>query len=102
MNRKKKATSRKLAVGLNISRTSVRRILKYDLLIQPHKKIIEPLLTDEHKEKRKQFSNWVRRGFRKEDTVPRMRNCSTQMGSTTVKMIVYGQSAESKLIKEVA
>ena len=65
LNRKKKVTSRKL----NISRTSVRRILKNDLLFRPYKIIVEPLLTDEHKEKRKKFSNWVRRRFRKEDTM---------------------------------
>ena len=69
LNRKKKVTSRKLAVELNISRTSVRRILKNDLLLRPYKKIVEPLLTDEHKEKRKKFSNWVRRRFRKENTM---------------------------------
>ena len=68
-NLKKKVTSRKLAVELNISRTSVRRILKNDLLLRPYKKIVEPLLTDEHKEKRKKISNWVRTRFRKEDTI---------------------------------
>ena len=55
LNRKRKATSRKLAVQLNISRTSVRRILKNDLLLRPYNKIVESLLTDEHKEKRKIF-----------------------------------------------
>ena len=65
LNRKKKVTSRKL----NISRTSVRRILKNDLLLRPYKKIVEPLLIDEHKKKRKKFSNWVRTRFRKEDTM---------------------------------
>ena len=69
LNRKKKVASRKLAVELNISRTSVRWILKNDLLLRPYKKIVEPLLTDEHKEKRKKFSNWVRKRFRKEDTI---------------------------------
>ena len=68
LNRKKKVASRKLAVELNISRTSVRRILKNDLLLRPYTKIVEPLLTDEHKEKKK-FSNWVRTRFRKEDTI---------------------------------
>ena len=48
-------TSRKLAVELNISRTGVRRILKNDLLLRPYKKIVEPLLTGEHKEKRKKI-----------------------------------------------
>ena len=69
LNRKKKVTSRKLAVELNISRTSVRRILKEDLHLRSYKKIVEPLLTDEHKEKRKKFSNWERTHFRKEDTM---------------------------------
>ena len=59
LNWKKKVTSRKLAAELNISRTSVRQILKNDLLLRPYKKIVEPLLTDEHKEKRKKFSKWV-------------------------------------------
>ena len=62
-------TSRKLAVELNISRTSVRRILKNDLLLRLYKKIVEPLLIGEHKEKRKEFSNSVRTCFRKEDTM---------------------------------
>lgn len=31
--------------------------------------VIEPSLTDEHKEKRKIFANWVRNHFRKEDTM---------------------------------
>ena len=55
LNRKKNVTSRKLAVELNISRTSVRRILKSDLLLRPYKKIVEPLLTDKHREKKKIF-----------------------------------------------
>ncbi|CAF3476932.1 unnamed protein product [Rotaria socialis] len=69
LNRKEKVTSRKLAAVLNISRTSVHRRLKDDLLLQSYKKIVEPLLTDEHKEKRKTFSIWVRTRFRKEDTI---------------------------------
>ena len=57
LNRKKKMTSQKLAVELNISRTSVRRILKNDLLLRPYKIIVELLLTDEHRETRQKFSN---------------------------------------------
>ena len=57
LNRKKKVTSRKLAVQLNISQASVRRILKNDLPLRPYKKMVEPLLTDEYKEKRKKISN---------------------------------------------
>ena len=29
----------------------------------------EPLLTDEHKEKRMKFANWIRTNFRKENTM---------------------------------
>ena len=43
--------------------------MKNDLLLRLYKEVVEPLLTDEHKEKRKKFSNWVRRRFRKEDTM---------------------------------
>ena len=65
LNQKKKVASRKLAVELNISRTSVRRILKNDLLLRPYKKIVEPLLTDEHKEKRKNFRTAYEHVFEK-------------------------------------
>ena len=70
LNPKKKVTSRKLAVELNISRTSVRRILKNDLLLPPYTKIVEPLLTDEHEEKRKQnFRTGYGHVFEKRDTM---------------------------------
>ena len=63
-----RVSARKLATKLNMSRTSVRRVLKDDLHLRVYKTVIEPLLTDEHKMKRKKFSNWVRTNFRKEDT----------------------------------
>ena len=69
LNRKKKVTDGKLSVELSIFHTSVRRILKNDLLLRPYKKIVEPLLTDEHKEKRKKFLNCIRRRFRKGNTM---------------------------------
>ena len=69
LNRKKKVTSQKLAVQVNISRTSVRRVLKNDLLLRLYTKIVRSLVIGEHKEKRKKFSNWVRTRFRKEDTM---------------------------------
>ena len=62
-------SSRKLARELGISRTSVQRILKNDLKLQAYKIQIEPLLTNEHEEKRVKFANWVRTKFRKEDTL---------------------------------
>ena len=54
---------------LDISATSVRRILKNDLGLKPYRKIIEPALSDDQKMKRKKFANWVRTNFRKEDTM---------------------------------
>ncbi len=54
---------------LDISERSVRRIIKNDLGLYPYKKVIEPLLSDDQKLKRKQFVNWVRTNFRKEDTL---------------------------------
>ena len=69
LTRKRRISTRKLALEPDISRTSVRRILKEDLHLRSYKKVIEPLLTDEQKAKRKKFSNWVRTNFRKEDTM---------------------------------
>jgi len=54
---------------LSISGTSAQRVLKNDLKLQAYKIQNEPLLTDEHKEKRMQFANWMRINFRKEDTM---------------------------------
>jgi hypothetical protein len=68
LKRKKKVSSRKLATELDISRTTVRRILKSDLGCHPYKKRIEPLMTVDQKAKRKKFSNWIRTNFKKEDT----------------------------------
>ncbi len=67
--RGKRVSSRKLARDLNISRTSVRRILKDDLGLRTYKILNEPSPTEEHKEKRVQFANWIRTNFRKEDTM---------------------------------
>lgn len=66
---RKKVSTRKLAIDLSMSRTSIQRILKSDLGLRAYKKIIEPRLTDEQKIKRKQFANWVRNNFRKEQTM---------------------------------
>jgi len=50
---KGKVSSRKLALDLKVSRTSARRILRDDLGCRPYKYLVEPALTEEHKEKRK-------------------------------------------------
>jgi hypothetical protein len=65
----KTISARKLAFALNCSRSSASRIIKDDLKLKSYKMILEPLLTDEHKEKRQIFANWVRNHFRKEDTM---------------------------------
>ena len=52
---------------LDISQKSVRRIIKNDLELRPYKIVIEPLLSNDQKIKRKKFANWVRTNFRKEE-----------------------------------
>jgi transposase len=69
LERRKRVSSQKLSRELGISRTSVQRILKNDLALQAYKLQKEPLLTDEHKEKRIQFANWIRTNFRKGETM---------------------------------
>ena len=66
---KKNVSTRKLSKRLDLSRTSVRRILKDELNCYPYKKIIEPALTDEHIAKRKKFANWIRTNFKKQETM---------------------------------
>ncbi|CAF1037694.1 unnamed protein product [Rotaria magnacalcarata] len=69
LKRKKKVSSRILAHELSVSRTSVRRILRDDLQYHAYKMRVVPLLKDEHKGKRKRFSNWIRTYFKKETTM---------------------------------
>ena len=69
LNRRRPLSSRKLAHELVISRSSVQKILKNDLELQAYKMQKEPLLTDEHKEKRMKLANWIRTNFRKENTM---------------------------------
>ena len=67
LHRKKRVSAGKLSMELGISERSVRRIMKNDLGLHPYKKVIEPLLSNDQKIKRKKFANWVRTNFRKED-----------------------------------
>ena len=69
LSRKKKVSARKLSMELDISERSIRRIMKNDLGLRPSKKVIESLLSNDEKIKRKKFANWVRRNFRKNDTM---------------------------------
>ena len=56
---------------LNISNSSVHRILQDDLGYFPYKKIIQPAITDVQKQKRIKFANWVFNNLKKND----IRNC---------------------------
>ena len=60
---------RSLAKDYSISKSSAYRILKDNLKLCTYKMRIEPKLTEEHKNKRKKFVNWVGHNFRKEDTM---------------------------------
>ena len=55
LNLKRKVSIQKLIHEFDISYGSARRILKNDLKLRSCKMVIEPLLTDEHKEKRKKI-----------------------------------------------
>ena len=69
LKRRKLVSSQKTACQLCISRTIVRRMLRNDLGLRVYKVQNEPLLTNEHKEKRVKFANWIRTDFRKENTM---------------------------------
>ena len=60
---------RSWAKDYNISKSSAHRILKDTLKVCAYKMRIEPKLTEEHKNKRKELVNWVGYNFRKEDTM---------------------------------
>ena len=57
LNRRNLVSSRKHALELGISRSSVQRILKNNQKLQAYKIQSEPMLTDEHKAKRLKFAN---------------------------------------------
>ena len=57
---------------------SAHRILKDNLKFCAYKMRIEPKLTEEHKNKRKKFVNWLGYNFRKEDTMRRRKNISSR------------------------
>ena len=69
LQKNKPISTRKLPKEFNISRRSTQRILRNNLGLFAYKKIREPKLTDEHKDKRKKFANGIRTNFRKEETM---------------------------------
>ena len=44
-------------------------MLKNDIGLRPYKILMEPLLSDDQRIKRKKFANWFRTHFRKEGTM---------------------------------
>ncbi|CAF1658569.1 unnamed protein product [Rotaria magnacalcarata] len=62
-------TTRRLATDYGISKSSAHRILTEDLKLYAYKMTIEPKLTEELKNKRKKFVNWIGNNIRKEDTM---------------------------------
>ncbi|CAF2148691.1 unnamed protein product, partial [Rotaria magnacalcarata] len=63
----KRVSTRRLAAKMNISKSSIHRILRKDLGCFPYKKIKQPKLTDVQKKKRVKFANWVLNNFTKSD-----------------------------------
>ena len=71
-------------------------MLKDDLELQAYKIQKEPLFTDEHKEKRMKFANWIRTDFRKENTMNILFSDEKMFDidgvqTLTLKMIEYGR-----------
>lgn len=67
--RKRPLSVRKLANELSTSASSMHRVLLNDLKLKSYKKIVEPMLSEEHKHKRVQFATWIRNNFSKDDTM---------------------------------
>ncbi|CAF2141335.1 unnamed protein product [Rotaria magnacalcarata] len=69
MNRKIPLSAAKMVIEMNLSETTVWRVLKEALKLKPYKMVVKPSLTDQQKESRKRFENWMRTNFGKEDTM---------------------------------
>ena len=61
----KQKSSRKLAKSLNVSRTTIGRVIKDDLGFKSYVKRVAPKLTDAQKQKRYSFGIWARKNIRK-------------------------------------
>ena len=62
---KKKKSARKLAKSLNVSRTTIQKVIKDDIGLKLYTKHIAPKLTDSQKQKRHSFGIWTRKNIRK-------------------------------------
>ena len=101
----KRIFCRKLAFEMDMSFSSAYRIVRKDLKMKTYKINVEPPLKNEYKTQRKKFANWVRKEFRKEDTMRILfsdeKKSLILTVSMTVKMIVYGSLIRRKQIGEV-
>ena len=69
LRRKKRVAARKLCTELGISDRIIRQMTENYLRPHSYKIVIEPLFSDDQKIKRKQFANWIRTNFQREDTM---------------------------------
>jgi len=68
VKKRKNVSVRKLANKLKTSKTTIHRLLKTDLKYKAYKIRKQPALTNKHKLNRKQFANWVKNNFNKDQT----------------------------------
>ena len=106
LRRKKRVSARKLSMDLHISDRSVRRIMKNDLGLRPYKKVIEPLLSNDQKIKRKNICKLDSNKFSKrghyENSLFRWEILLTLMVSIILKTIECRQEIVMMPIKRVA
>lgn len=103
LSRQRKVSEGTLANELNISRISVRRMLKEDLECYSCKLVVESAITNEHKEQRKTFAKWVQKISTNDQTRKILfsadKKCLISMVCTTYKTLAFGQSTVQKQIK---
>ncbi len=68
LDQKKQVSTRRLAAEINISKSSIHRILREDLGCFSYKKIKQPRITNLQKTKRIKFANCVLNNYTKDDT----------------------------------
>lgn len=68
LSKKQPKSTRKLSKKLNVSRTTIQRIIKKDLGLKSYKKRVIPKVTTVQQAKRRSFAIWARKNVRKDDT----------------------------------
>ena len=66
---RKKVSTRKATLELDISHKGAHKILRNDFGCRSYTHVIEPTLAQKHKEERKKFANWIPTNFRKRETL---------------------------------